>query len=99
MCFSHLWQPEFIWNSRFITKVNRVSPFVTLAHGGLLGYVVYLCVCVCVFFFYINQVVFCVCLKERTIAMLSPFKLLTGLLSTFLDILFRSVKQECSCIV
>lgn len=50
--FLHLWQPEFIWNSRFITKVNSVSPFVTLAHGGLLGVVVLMRVC-----FNVNQVV------------------------------------------
>lgn len=60
MCFLHLWQLEFIWNSRFITKVNSVSPFVTLAHGGLLGV---MCVC-----FNVNQVGFCV--KDRTRAIL-----------------------------
>lgn len=80
MCFFtflHLWQPEFIWNSRFITKVNSVSPFVTLAHGGLLGVVVCMHVC-----FNINQVVVVfIRVGKKELEQIFPLKMLTVVLT------------------
>lgn len=81
----HLWQPEFIWNSRFITKVNSVSPFVTLAHGGLLGIV--LCMHVC---FNINQVV------VVELEQILPLKMLTVVLTKlFADFINIRTAKKC----
>lgn len=85
MCFLRLYIYGSLSSSgtaRFITKVNSVSPFVTLAHGGLLGIV--LCMHVC---FNINQVVV-------ELEQILPLKMLTVVLTKlFADFIIRTAKK------